>query len=127
MNFPFSQPPDPGAPYAALRRAGEPMTTDDTMNQPPPQSALGPLDGAYVRAANALHEWKDAAGFVPGARVRTRGSYVMPQNGTIAPYGNLWLGVDARSVLVRLDSGRHQPWALTNLALIEDNNQPTTP
>lgn len=82
-------------------------------------SALEKLDAAYIEAANAITNYREDAGFLPGAKVETD----TKKRGTIAEYGNAWISVDHRSVPVILDTGKRQPWSIKSLKLIDEKNE----
>lgn len=86
--------------------------------------ALEKLDVAYIKAANALTDYREDAGFLPGARVEANSQDGMKKRGAIAGFGGAWSSVDHRSVLVILDAGYHQPWPMKNLRLIDKQNTP---
>lgn len=75
------------------------------------------LEEDYYRASNALVEYRWVLGFEPGVRVLAchRGE---ESPGVIAPYGEEWRVCAPYHVLVRLDKGYLQPWAMSDLKIL---------
>lgn len=81
----------------------------------PSASEIERLEEDFFRASTALRDYRHAKGFVPGARVRTVGTFRGDMDGVISPFGSAWAFCSAMNVPVRLDNGDLQPWAMSQL------------
>lgn len=84
-----------------------------------PAGDIESLEENYAKAANALSDYREKSGFVPGARVRAQYRDEPPKFGVIPPYGEVWRGCEHWSVPVLLDAGYRQPWMMSDLKVIE--------
>jgi hypothetical protein len=85
------------------------------------ESAIERLELDYCEASNALWDYRERLGFIPGARVRAQSRFTKQAlEGVIAPYGEQWATVDGMHVPVRLDKGYTQPWMMSQLTIIRN-------
>jgi hypothetical protein len=79
------------------------------------------LETAYCKASNALNEYREREGFIPGATVRCQtrmpGKAQEVKFGVIPPYGIHWSGRDGLHIPVLLDSGALQPWSMSDMMI----------
>lgn len=82
------------------------------------ETEIARLEEAYCRAANALWNYRQRTGFVPGVLVRAQYRDEPAKVGIIDDYGPGWRGVGHMDVPVRFGDGRRQPWPMSDLTLI---------
>ena len=80
------------------------------------------LERNYYKAANALVAYRREHGFEPGTKVIAQFRNEPPISGIIAPYGEAWGSVYHMMVPVLLETGRLQPWMMSDLTCAESSN-----